>query len=254
MPWFKVDDSFHDHPKVLEASDAAVALWVRAGTWSARNLMNGFVPSALLARVGGDRDSAEELVHCGLWERSRGGYQFHDWSDYQPDAEEERVKREQKREAGRKGGVNSGKSRSKTGSRNEAAASGSAWQADEAPNPNPTQGKKQKTQASSAKKATRIPDDFQVTPEMVEWARERVPHIDGRRETEKFINHWQSKAGKDAAKVDWVKTWKNWMLNAAERAPNRQQRSSQHQTDANIAQLLGNDTQPQLRAIPGGDT
>jgi hypothetical protein len=78
-----------------------------------------------------------------------------------------------------------------------------------------------KTSSSSMprKRGSRIPDDFTVTPEMVAWARERCPHVNGRAETEKFINYWQAKSGKDATKLDWVKTWRNWMLNAAERTP-----------------------------------
>lgn len=85
MPWFKVDDSFYDHPKVFDAPDCAVALWVRAGTWSARNLTDGFVPARLPARLCDDPDVAvRELIARGLWSRSKGGYQFHDWSVYQP--------------------------------------------------------------------------------------------------------------------------------------------------------------------------
>jgi hypothetical protein len=53
---------------------------------------------------------------------------------------------------------------------------------------------------------------------MVAWARANCPNVDGQRETVKFINYWQAKSGKDAVKVDWVATWRNWMLNAAERA------------------------------------
>lgn len=68
------------------------------------------------------------------------------------------------------------------------------------------------------KRGTRLPDDFAVTPDMVAWARERVPHVDGRHETEKFINHWRGKSGKDATKLDWQATWRNWMLRASERA------------------------------------
>jgi hypothetical protein len=71
--------------------------------------------------------------------------------------------------------------------------------------------------AGKTNRATRIPDDFTVTPDMVEWARTNTPAVDGRRETEKFINYWRAKAGKDATKLDWKATWRNWMLNAAER-------------------------------------
>ena len=67
------------------------------------------------------------------------------------------------------------------------------------------------------KRGTRIPDDFHVTADMVTWARERCPHVDGRLETEKFVNYWRAKTGKDATKLDWEATWRNWMLRAAER-------------------------------------
>lgn len=114
MTWFKVDDSFYDHPKSFDAPDCAVALWVRAGTWSARNLTEGFVPSAMLARLCGDPiPAARDLVRRGLWHRTSGGYQFHDWTDYQPtkaQVEEERKKNAERqkrwREAQRNGSHN----------------------------------------------------------------------------------------------------------------------------------------------------
>jgi len=39
-------------------------------------------------------------------------------------------------------------------------------------------------------------------------------------EREKFIDYWLSKAGKDAAKTDWSRTWKNWVRSNVERNPN----------------------------------
>lgn len=70
-------------------------------------------------------------------------------------------------------------------------------------------------------KATRISPDFQPTRAMVAWARQKTPHVDGRLETEKFINYWLGKAGRDSAKLDWPATWRNWMLSAAERTATR---------------------------------
>lgn len=80
----------------------------------------------------------------------------------------------------------------------------------------PSEPSRRATRAAT-KRGTRIPDDFTVTAPMVEWARKTVPQVDGRLETEKFINYWRGKAGKDATKLDWEATWRNWMLNAAER-------------------------------------
>lgn len=81
----------------------------------------------------------------------------------------------------------------------------------------PSESSRRAPRASGTKRGTRIPDDFAVTSAMVEWARENTPTVDGRRETEKFINYWRGKTGKDATKLDWPATWRNWMLNAAER-------------------------------------
>ncbi len=105
MTWFRIDDSFYDHPKVFDAPDCAVALWTRAGTWSARNLTDGFVPAKMPARLCDDPDTAvRELVRRGLWIRTTGGFQFHDWTDFQPTAESVKTLRQQRSAAGRRGG------------------------------------------------------------------------------------------------------------------------------------------------------
>lgn len=105
MTWFKVDDSFYDHPKVFDAPDCAVALWTRAGTWSARNLTDGFVPAGMPARLCDDPDTAvKELVRRGLWSRTSGGYRFHDWAHYQPSRDAVEDLRAKRADAGRKGG------------------------------------------------------------------------------------------------------------------------------------------------------
>lgn len=85
MTWFKVDDSFHSHPKVLAATPAALGLWVVAGSWSGANLSDGLVPDHVLPRLLPDSATlARELVTAGLWKRVRGGYRFHDWGDFNP--------------------------------------------------------------------------------------------------------------------------------------------------------------------------
>lgn len=98
-------------------------------------------------------------------------------------------------------------------------------------------GEEKASPSKPRKRGKRIPDDFRVTPDMVDWARERCPHVDGRVETEKFINYWRAKSGRDATKLDWVATWRNWMLNAAERAPRAPNRAAARSTtDDRVAQ------------------
>jgi hypothetical protein len=62
--------------------------------------------------------------------------------------------------------------------------------------------------------ATKVPDDFQVTETMKEWA-EGKTSLNGSllRETEKFIDHYR---GNGQTKKDWIATWRNWMRRAEE--------------------------------------
>lgn len=80
MTWFKVDDSFHSHPKVrkvLTDDPSALGLWVLAGSWSTCHATGGFIPAGvpkyLLPR--GDQ-IADVLVRANLWRRARRGWQM----------------------------------------------------------------------------------------------------------------------------------------------------------------------------------
>lgn len=95
MPWFKVDDGFWRHPKVMDLPDPAVALWAKAGSWSADQLTDGEVPKAALRLFNGKPKAADALVDAGLWTPSARGWEFHDWAEYQPTREQVEAKREQ---------------------------------------------------------------------------------------------------------------------------------------------------------------
>jgi hypothetical protein len=106
MTWFKVDDSFHTHPKLAELEAGprfaeAIALWTIAGSWCAHHLTNGRVPAAALRKLVPfpAARAAAELVRVGLWVEADGGYAFHAWCDYQPT--KERVEAERAASAGR---------------------------------------------------------------------------------------------------------------------------------------------------------
>ncbi|MBN7792515.1 hypothetical protein [Microbacterium esteraromaticum] len=103
MPWFKVDDGFHGHPKVIGLSLSAVGLWTLAGTWSAQYLTEGRVPAGMVRRFGGASEDVSELVDAALWHEVDGGYEFHDWAEYQPDAASTQAARQAKSEGGARG-------------------------------------------------------------------------------------------------------------------------------------------------------
>lgn len=83
MPWFRVDDSAADHPKVHEAGNAAFGLWARCGAWSMKHLTDGYVPE-WVARQYGTPSQIKRLVEVGLWARKDDGYVFHEWDQRQP--------------------------------------------------------------------------------------------------------------------------------------------------------------------------
>jgi hypothetical protein len=83
MTWFRIDDHFWSHPKTLDLSGDAIALWVRAGSYSGCHLTDGFVAESILPMLQGDHDVAGELCRAGLWKKVKGGYAFHQWFDYQ---------------------------------------------------------------------------------------------------------------------------------------------------------------------------
>src|SRR5690606_38820441 len=84
MVWFKVDDNFAFHPKTLGATNSAIGLWVRAGSWCGANLTEGRLPSDLISTLGGLKRDARKLVEVGLWDEVEGGYQFRNWAEFQP--------------------------------------------------------------------------------------------------------------------------------------------------------------------------
>lgn len=116
MTWFKVDDGLAFHAKVVQAGNPAMGLWLRAGSWCAQQLTDGFVPNQIAATLG-TRAQATALEAASLWVREDGGYRFHGWLDYQPTAAEVREdqarKHEVKVQAGRAGGLASGVARRK---------------------------------------------------------------------------------------------------------------------------------------------
>jgi hypothetical protein len=228
MTWFKVDDSFHSHPKALAAGPAAVGLWTIAGTWSCANLTDGFVPDYVLPRLAeGAQELARTLVAAGLWRRAKGGHRFHDWDVYQRSREEvleERKKwaekkatqREAKRAKGHRSSSDDVMSPGDTPGDAPGESSSSHSRSRTSPN-----GEVKDTPPASpgpprGSRGSRLPDDFTVTAEMAAWAREKAPSC-GPVDHEAFCDYWRSTPGAKGRKVDWPATWRNWMRREHER-------------------------------------
>ena len=67
--------------------------------------------------------------------------------------------------------------------------------------------------APRAKRGARLPDDWRLPKGWGDWALVENSHWTAdvvRLEADKFADHWRAKSGKDAAKLDWEATWRNW--------------------------------------------
>jgi hypothetical protein len=97
MAWVRIDDGFPDHPKALQAGPMACWLYVCGIAYANRYLTDGFIPERQVHRLI-DAKKPEvltaALVDAGLWEVSEGGYQIHDYLDYQSSSEKVTADRE----------------------------------------------------------------------------------------------------------------------------------------------------------------
>lgn len=236
MAWFKVDDLLSGHKKAAKAGTAALGLWVMCGSWSAGQLTDGFVPDYVARRFDPDADTlAGRLVDAGLWEQAEvdgdTGWQFHDWTGYQPTKAEVEARREYEREKKR------GQRRSPSGQFEPGphlqvlqpvptespgdTVGDSGWDTVGSPTvpsrPGPT--RTPAVSQTAAAKGSRLPDSFEVTEAMRAWAKTHAPQISVDRETERFIDYWRGKAGAAGRKADWTATWRNWMRTEQERRP-----------------------------------
>lgn len=78
MSWVKIDDGAPEHPKLIDLSDAGMALWIRALCYCARRRNDGLVPAGalrILSRAKSPAKVADELVKAKLWDVcDAGGY------------------------------------------------------------------------------------------------------------------------------------------------------------------------------------
>lgn len=173
MPYARIDDGFHDHPKVQDASLAAVGLWTLILSFTRRHLTDGRISALQLTRLTADRGrlrALTRLLACGLVVRSGDGYVLHDygqWNDSKKDIlEARRIDRERKR-LSRQGNVHTGLQSEPT------------MESDKCPLANPTQPNPTEqtstraggNQKAPSKKALRpIPDNWSPAKPQIDLA------------------------------------------------------------------------------------
>lgn len=88
MPWVKLDDQIMRNPKIRAVSRDAFAFHIAGLAYCATALSDGHIPDRDLPLVAAEalapEASAGELGAVGLWERREGGWEIHDYLDFQP--------------------------------------------------------------------------------------------------------------------------------------------------------------------------
>lgn len=255
MAWFKVDDSLPGNAKMYEVPLDAIGLWVLAGAWSAQQLTDGYIPASVIPMLRGTEANVKHLLEAKLWVASKQGFQFHDWDQYQPSADEVKRRRSKRAEAGRKGGLKSGVARRDAARSKREASASSKREAKNERASTPTRpdidtdsltsfeslsAQARETDASDEPEqprtqlGTRLPAGWfparSDANRAVEAGHDR-DWLDG--VLARFRDYWAATPGTKGRKADWDATWRNWVRREAE----QQARNNHDQADPVAAGL-----------------
>jgi len=82
-----VDRKFYRHPKAVEArkrNPGSISLWLFANCFCRDHRRQGLISRDEALELG-TQDEIDVLVAVGLWKIIDGGYEAHDWADWNPD-------------------------------------------------------------------------------------------------------------------------------------------------------------------------
>ncbi len=100
MSWAKLDDRANEHRKQLAAGAEACWLWACGLMYANRQTArDGFIPEQMLPMLyplppGKRGKLVAKLLDVGLWEAAPGGYQIHDFTDWNRTKEQVETERE----------------------------------------------------------------------------------------------------------------------------------------------------------------
>lgn len=205
--WFKIDDGFWSHPKTLQLSDGAQALWMRAGSWSMHHLTDGFIPDYALPILSAKPRYVNELRTVSLWFSVEDGNQFHDWEKYQPTREQVEADRHAAAERKRLSRERS----QRDGRRDSSRSSDDAAPTPTRPDPTRPITTSNEVVKTTRSQGSRLSPDWLPSSETVATIKAECPAVDPQKEHRVFVDYWIAQTGTRATKRDWDATWRNWM-------------------------------------------
>lgn len=213
--WAKIALNMADNPKIIGLSDSAFRAFIEAILYSRQQLTDGFLDRRVVAKRWG-LDVAAELCtndpHNPSWVEVEGGFQVHNYCDYQMTNEDV----ERKREAQRLNGIASGKARSAKANQNRTNIE---------PNSNQNELETETELEIEIDKASSIVDNDRKTPLEASWvpseagiefAKTRAPSLIISDEVQRFKDY---NAAHGRRMIDWDATWRTWVMNQVRYRP-----------------------------------
>lgn len=104
LTWVRVDATLASNHKVLallgeRGGDRALNVYVFALGYCGQHGTDGFVPGTALGLIHGKERDANLLISVGLWHELPGGYEVHDWLEFQPSSDETRARSDKAKKA-----------------------------------------------------------------------------------------------------------------------------------------------------------
>lgn len=104
LNWSRLDANFATNHKTLALLDMrggphALLVYVFSHGYSISHGTGGFIPRAAIGTFHGTAKDAALLVSVEFWDAVDGGWDVHDWHDYQPSSEETEARADRARKA-----------------------------------------------------------------------------------------------------------------------------------------------------------
>lgn len=98
LPWVRLDTSIFDNPKFLvlfgQNRHRAVVAYIAGMAYSGKHMTGGFIQKEVLPIIHARPQEMAHLMEVGLMDPAQGGWQIHDWDEYQLTTDEVVKRRE----------------------------------------------------------------------------------------------------------------------------------------------------------------
>lgn len=255
--WSKISDDFFRNPKIVAVGRDARDLHIVAICHANEHLTDGFIASHYLRRLAADAeiDTVQEcvtrLVSGGLWHETEGGWQIHDFLEYNPSREEVLKQREDtaRRKSDWKQRNSERRAERQAERVPERVPNGGGTPApvpgpvpvpislinpltplegeevslpetdlpsseEKTPTPKTNQGKSETGGDSSApRRGCRLPEGWTPPADALDGMQnaEEYKKLNLPLVLEEFRDHFTAATGPNAVKLDWVAAWRNWV-------------------------------------------